>query len=120
MPPRYLDSDELFGYLSVHNVRRAFTLLLQYFGHLKMYNIGGIFVECLDNVVCIGALFVFTSLLSFECLAVYFVGCRPLWCIGLSHMAESSVKVLQTVGFMLFLYQRDLGGPCRNHPPGVV
>ena len=85
-----------------------------------MYNIGGIFVEYLGNVVCVGTLFVFTSLLSFECLAVYFVGCRPLWCIGLSHMAESSVKVLQTVGFMLFLYQRDLGGPCRNHSPGVV
>ena len=71
MPPRYPDSDKLCGYLNVHNIRRAFTLLLQYFGHLKMYNIGGIFVECLGNVVCVGTLFVFTSLLSFECLAVY-------------------------------------------------
>ena len=89
---------KLFGYLNVHSIRGAFTLILQYFGHLKIYNIGGIFVECLINIICVGvlSLCLLPPPLSSVSRSILLV-CRLLLGIGFSHMTEDSVKVFPGV-----------------------
>ena len=94
-PPDIRTAMKLFGYLNVHNIQGAFTLILQYFGHLK-YTILVVFSWDVCSISSVSGFSLSLCLLPPPPLSVLrsiLLVCWLLLGSGFSHMTEDSVRV---------------------------